>query len=202
MLCVSDVTKEKASGYDVIMERIKVALTSCNYAKKLQLLTLVPNLETKKIQDYLEITRYTAAAALKLREEKGVFSVPDKKSGSKELSEDEKQKVIDFYTDETSGNTKVLPGKKDCVSIGKKVYKQKQLLLLNLRELHAAFKIKHPNSKIGLSTFCLLRPKWCVLAGSTGTHSICVCTIHQNVELQLHAIGSHWKMLCLCLYVM
>ena len=30
---------------------------------------------------------------------------------------------------------------------------------------------------------------WCVLAGSTGTHSVCVCSIHQNAHLLVNAIG-------------
>lgn len=33
----------------------------------------------------------------------------------------------------------------------------------------------------------MLRPKWCILAGSAGTHSVCVCSIHQNITLLLHA---------------
>ena len=28
-------------------------------------------------------------------------------------------------------------------------------------------------------------PKWCVLAGSSGTHSVCVCTYHQDMKLLL-----------------
>ena len=35
--------------------------------------------------------------------------------------------------------------------------------------------------------FYSLRPKWCVLTGSSGTHSICVCKIHQNTIILLHA---------------
>jgi len=38
-------------------------------------------------------------------------------------------------------------------------------------------------SKIGFSKFADLRPKHCILAGASGTHSVCVCTIHQNVKL-------------------
>ena len=34
--------------------------------------------------------------------------------------------------------------------------------------------------KIGFSKFCTLLPKWCVIAGSSGTHSVCVCTTHQD----------------------
>ena len=36
------------------------------------------------------------------------------------------------------------------------------------------------------SKFASLRPKECVLAGESGTHSVCVCTIHQNVKLMIH----------------
>lgn len=32
-------------------------------------------------------------------------------------------------------------------------------------------------------------PKWCISVGSSGTHSVCVCTIHQNVKLMLDAIN-------------
>ena len=52
--------------------------------------------------------------------------------------------------------------------------------LCNLQELYTAFKEKHPNVNIRFSKFCALRPKWCVLAGSKMTHSVCVCSAHQN----------------------
>ena len=55
--------------------------------------------------------------------------------------------------------------------------------LSNLQELYTAFKEKHPNVNIGFSMFCALRPKWCVLAGSNLTHSVRVCSAHQNVLL-------------------
>ncbi|GBM26788.1 hypothetical protein AVEN_34768-1, partial [Araneus ventricosus] len=78
---------------------------------------------------------------------------------------------------------------KDVVSIGKKVYERKRLILCNLSELYSSFKLEYPNLKIGLSKFCSLRPKWCVLAGASGTHLVCVCTIHQNVILLIHGAG-------------
>ena len=31
----------------------------------------------------------------------------------------------------------------------------------------------------------MLRPKNVALAGASGTHSVCVCTLHQNVKLML-----------------
>ena len=66
---------------------------------------------------------------------------------------------------------------------------QKRLLLCDLKELYASFKQKYPLLKIGFSTFCSLRPKWCVLIGCSGTHSVCVCTVHQNVILMLGAVN-------------
>ena len=48
---------------------------------------------------------------------------------------------------------------------------------------------KISNVKLGFSKFCTFRPKWCVLAGSSGTHSVCVCSIHQNAILLVDAIN-------------
>ena len=53
--------------------------------------------------------------------------------------------------------------------------------LCNLQEIYTAFKEKHPNVNIEFSKFCALRPKWCVLAGSKMTSSVCACNAHQNV---------------------
>ena len=60
--------------------------------------------------------------------------------------------------------------------------------LCNLQEFYTAFKEKHPNVNIGFSKFCAQRPKWCVLAGSKMTHSVCVCSAHQNVVLLVDAM--------------
>ena len=43
-----------------------------------------------------------------------------------------------------------------------------------------------PDKKICFSKFASLWPKGCVLVGASGTHSVCVCTIHQNVKLMIH----------------
>ena len=44
------------------------------------------------------------------------------------------------------------------------------------------------NVNTGFSKFCALRPKWCVLAGSKMTHSVCVCSAHHNVVLLVDAM--------------
>ena len=60
--------------------------------------------------------------------------------------------------------------------------------LCNLQELYTALKEKYPNVNIGFSKFCALRLKWCVLAGSKMTRSVCVCSAHQNVMVLVDAI--------------
>ena len=91
-----------------------------------------------------------------------------------------------IYNDEAISRT--MPGKKDCVSVkkdGMMVLEQKYLVLCNLKEAYELFKEKMPQLKIGFYKFADLRPKECVLAGAAGTHSVCVCTIHQNVKLMM-----------------
>ena len=68
---------------------------------------------------------------------------------------------------------------------GKRVHVQKRLVLSNLREVYHEFKEKFPDLKIGFSKFAELRPKHCILAGASGTHAVCVCTIHQNAKLMM-----------------
>ena len=55
--------------------------------------------------------------------------------------------------------------------------------MCNFHELFVAFKKRNPDVKIGFSKFCTLCPKSCVIAGSSGTRSVCVCTTHQNIIL-------------------
>ena len=76
-----------------------------------------------------------------------------------------------------------MPGMKYFVSIfldGRKQHVQKHLGLCNLKEAYKVFKADHQGIKISFSKFAELRPRQCVLAGSSGTHSVCVCTTHQN----------------------
>lgn len=39
------------------------------------------------------------------------------------------------------------------------------------------------------SKFAKFRPMYCILAGASGTHSVCVCTILQTCKLMLGAIN-------------
>ncbi|KAK3920754.1 Glutamate dehydrogenase [Frankliniella fusca] len=83
-----------------------------------------------------------------------------------------------------------LPGKKDVVSVvenNKRVSKRKRLLLGTISNLHAKFLEEHGGMNVSESKFVTLRPKECVIAGSSGTHIVCVCTYHQNPKLMVNA---------------
>ncbi|KAJ8671811.1 hypothetical protein QAD02_003070 [Eretmocerus hayati] len=109
---------------------------------------------------------------------------------SNTMQSEHTQKVIDFYTsDEIS---RVMPGMSDALPVaqvdGKRLKLQKRLILCNLKESYASFKAKFPSIKVGFSKFANLRQKQCVLADSSGTHTVCVCKAHQNFELMLDGI--------------
>ena len=87
---------------------------------------------------------------------------------------------------------------------GNAIYKPKRLLLGSLKYLYLKYKgvveknfenfelnnvSEKPNPLIGFSTFASLRPKYCVLVGPKGTHSVCVCKYHQNPKLMISVIG-------------
>ena len=64
------------------------------------------------------------------------------------------------------------------------------LVLCNLHKLlHLNFKERDLDVKIGFSKFCTFCPKWCGIAGSSGTHLVCVFTTHQNTILLVDALN-------------
>jgi hypothetical protein len=65
-----------------------------------------------------------------------------------------------------------MPCKKDFVSIARNTHMQKRLLLCDMKELYAELKKTFSHLEVGFSKFCSLRPKWCVLVGCLGTHSV------------------------------
>ena len=155
-------------------------------SEKLTILTVLPqSWALPKIQEQFGVSSYMARQAKNLVREKGVLSTPNSCAG-KTLPIDVVDSVKTFY--KSDAVSRVMPGKKDCVSVRKddvRVLEQKQLVLCNLREAYQLFKEQYPALKVGFSKCAALRPKECVLAGSSGTHSVCVCTIHQNVKLMM-----------------
>ena len=148
------------------------------------MLTLTPeSWSRKQAAEFFDEPEYSIRVARKLKEENGILLVPNPRHG-KTLPEDIKTLVVNVFEDDEF--SRLMPGKKDYVSIAKNIHKQRRLLLCNLKELYSAFKERHPDAKVGFSKFCSLRPKWCVSVGSSGTHSVCVCTSHQNAQLLVH----------------
>ena len=86
----------------------------------------------------------------------------------------------------------MMPGMKDFVSVKKdgrsREHVQIKLILSNLSELYANFKAQHPTVKICLSKFSQLRTRNCILAGASGTHTVCVYVHHENVNLMPDAV--------------
>ena len=87
--------------------------------------------------------------------------------------------------------SRAMPGK-DCISIYHT--RENEFMLRNdsswetWRRVFRGFQSKLPAQKIGSSKFAELRPKKCVLAGSGGTHNLCVCAQHENVKLMDNSI--------------
>lgn len=184
-----DKSKPKDADLMAILSAVKLKLAKgVNRKEKIRLLTLCPLSWTiEESHKYFCVSRYYIRAARKVRRDYGVLGDMPHVKGWK-LPDTTKQLVLDFYNDDEY--SRIMPGKKDSISVSG-VHMQKRLLLINLKELYHLFKekYKHLKLKIGLSTFCALRPKWCVIAGSSGTHNVCVCIYHQNCKLKLKALG-------------
>ena len=154
------------------------------------LTSLPPSWSVRKIMKEFEVGQKKAKKAKELQKKNGFHSFPSKQVG-KSLSSDTVNTVRDFYN--TDNISRLLPGKKDCVSMkvnGEKQRVQKRLILCLLKEAYIFFKDKYQdNMKIGFSKFSELRPKNVVLPNASGTHSVCVCTYHQNFKLMLENSG-------------
>lgn len=171
--------------YKQMLNELKEKLHVSKRQEQIQILTMAPQSWTiKQVMQEFGVSEKMVKTARTLKNDVGILALPKSKCGKK-LPEDVKQTVIEFFQDPEF--SRICPGRKDCVSVridGKKVQVQKYLLLNNLKEMYTAFKCQN-GPKVGFSKFCELRPKWCVTVGAAGTHSVCVCTIHQNVKLML-----------------
>jgi hypothetical protein len=52
----------------------------------------------------------------------------------------------------------------------------------NPKEAYLSFKELNPEKFLGFSYPAELQPRHCLLSAASGTHVVCVCTIHQNVK--------------------
>lgn len=180
-----------------MIEQLKQKFHSCvKQSEKVQVLTVLPkSWSMRRIEDEFAASNYMVRKVKKLVEEKGVLSTPNQKAG-RALSVSVVDDVKAFYCNEMT--SRLMPGMKDYVSVrdaaGQRKHAQKRLVLCNLKEAFESFKLSYPEHKIGFSKFAELRPKECVLAGASGTHAVCVCTIHQNIKLMFQ--GAKLETIC------
>lgn len=117
--------------------------------------------------------------------------MPRPKSGHG-LSDALVEQVTIFFNDDDI--SRVMPGQRDYVSVvadGVRQAKQKRLLTMSLRETYLHFKETHIDTNLSFSSFAALRPKHCRLLSKSGFHNVCVCTIHENVNLMLNSLSKN-----------
>lgn len=158
--------------------------------EKYRCLTSVPSKWSAwKVAKTFSCSYTLAKDAISLRQVFGPGCSPGMKKGHR-IPSDVTQKVEDFY--KAQDISRELPGQRDCLSVkvgSVREIRQKRLLLLSLREAFAQFKEDFPTCSIGFSTFASLRPREVVLPGSSGTHSVCICTYCHNPTLALTGSG-------------
>lgn len=181
---------ERVENSSILKRLQEQFATSNDRQMKLKILTIVSHWSYGKIKNKFNgATKHMIEVAKNLVEESGILATPKPKSG-KVTSDEDVRKVIDFYN--TPEVSRLMPGIKDCVTVRNGILSekvQKRLVLCNLKEAHVHFKEKHPETKVQFSKFAELRPKYCILAGGSGSHSVCVCCIHQNVILMIDGAG-------------
>ena len=183
--------EDQCGGDKEIIQQLKEKFHSTSERRvKIQVLTVLPmSWSIERIQEEFGASNYMARRAKQLVREHGILATPDRHPGRPNLPESVVDQVTSFYENDSS--SRMMPGKKDYVSVVTdhgRVHKQKRLVLGNLKELYQAFKNEYPTLHIGFTKFAELRPKQCILAGASGTHAVCVCTIHQNVKLMLEGV--------------
>ena len=174
---------EKANDFDRLLELMKEKLSdkTLKTSRVVQIHLNAPeSWSHAKIAEYFNVSEYLVRESRNLAKTKGILECPDRKKGGNAITEEVRQSVLLFFEDDEY--SRLMPGTKDYVSVGRNVHKQKRLILCNLTELYAAYKEKYPQHKIGLSKFCFydlsgvsqfptLVPIRCVYVPSIGIRS-------------------------------
>lgn len=183
------------SSREVELENLFTELTnkysslSSHDPLRVRILTVAPlSWSINKIAKEFQTSKRMARKAKKLKKEGGTLAETILKNRQR-LPTSIIEEVDGFFNNDLNG--RILGGQKNVVSEiidGERRSVPKRLMFLDLRGLYIKFIDDFPNDKIGFSTFCKLRPKHCVLIGSSGTHCVCVCIIHENCKLMLEAL--------------
>ena len=116
---------ENAAQFDHLMSLIKGKVLSCKTSReKIQYLTLCPcEWSIDKHSEYFQVSKYLIQKSRDFAKENGVLSLSLQKKG-KSVSHEMKEEIVSFY--ENDEISRIMPGKKDYISIGRNMHKQKK----------------------------------------------------------------------------
>lgn len=126
--------------------------------------------------------RYLINKSHKLRDDHGLWSTPDPYSRCK-VSEEELSVALEYFTKDELGCSRQSPKQRDVIHVllnEKKQYMSKHFMTRSIREPFRVFKNAHPETKIGLTKFHSLRPRWVKCAPQ---REVCVCIYCANFKL-------------------
>ena len=174
-----NVNQKKANVLVRLHEAMEEKMKTASYSESpIQILTLAPDKWSRMYcSEYFNIFEYLVWTSHEIKKVGGILAKSAPKKG-KAITTGTFNLLTNVYEDDNF--SRYAPEKEDYVSVSNGIHKQK---LCTLHELYTGFKEKHPNSNIGFWKSCALRPKWCALAGSKVTHSVCICSAHQSVVL-------------------
>ena len=146
--------------------------------EKFQLLSLAPkSLGRRKLRKVFGTSERQAIKVKQLLSEHGILILPNPKKG-RALPLEIETLVKTFY--ECDEISRMMPGMKDFLSVknddGTRSNVQNRLLLCNISEVYPQFTAEYEGLKTSILKFTKLRPRHCVLTGSSGSHNVCVCT--------------------------
>ena len=115
---------EKARDLDRLLDLMKEKLDdkSLKTSQKIKVLKIAPESWSRtKVASFFNVSEYFVREVRKVKNSKGILELPVEKIGWI-LNEKVRQDVWLFYEDDEYSH--IMPGTKDCVSLGKKVHKQ------------------------------------------------------------------------------
>jgi hypothetical protein len=129
-----------SNDYKKLIAQLQEKCKLSKKEEKIKIISLLPSSWSKqRICKEFDVTDYQVRLSRKLMKSQGVLPELKNKDGHR-LSNEVVNDVIKFYEDDE--NSRLCPGKKECVSLGHKVYEQNRLILYTLNELFVAFKEK------------------------------------------------------------
>lgn len=182
---------DKVEAFDEIMIQLKEKfnLPTTSRSDQLKVLSVLPkSWSVNKIVSEFNTSHHTVKQMKTLVRAQGILCTTESRSGHG-ITDGDRQKVVEFY--DSDDISRSMPGTNDYVSEirnGKKEHIQKRLIMMSLKEAYMIFEEKCKGVKVGFTSFTQLRPKHCILLDSTGTHNVCVCTIHENIKLMINSV--------------